>query len=92
MLVVPCHSCHGQFNNIKKQGLTWYNLVFFLNQCATFRHLQHRLKNLDAPADIETITKNMGLILNCIEIKAERFVNNSGAGLKNADWYAKVWS
>jgi Fe-S oxidoreductase len=22
MLVVPCHSCHGQFNNIKKQGLT----------------------------------------------------------------------
>jgi len=27
----------------------------------------------------------MGLILYCIEIKAERFVNNSGAGLKNAD-------
>ncbi len=43
------------------------------------------VKDLDAPADINSITFNMGLILYCIEIKAERLVNNSGAGLKNAD-------
>ena len=43
------------------------------------------VKGLDAAADIKSITLNMGLILYCIEIKAERFVNTSGAGLKNAD-------
>jgi hypothetical protein len=43
------------------------------------------VKELELPADIKLITMNMGLILKCIEIEVERFVNNSGARLKNAD-------
>jgi hypothetical protein len=38
------------------------------------KHCETSVKDLVAPADIKTISKNSHLISNCTEIKAERFV------------------
>jgi hypothetical protein len=50
-------------------GLDEISLPIFLKHCAT------SVKYLVVPANMKTIAQNIHLILNCTEIKAQRFVD-----------------